>query len=171
MQILPSLHLTRFFPACWLLLLLFLALPACSPLGRGQHPPDLHLLEVRPDLSPPAPAAVTGPVLVVSAPWAAPGYDTAAMAYLRKAGQLEYFAFHRWADAPARMLQPLLVAALDRSGAFRAVVQAPTPVRGDLIMESELLRLRRSLPARQFHGNFPAHSARCRQHGARHQGL
>lgn len=144
MQRSDSTHLMLPLSAARPLLFLFLAvLSACAPLlGRSQQPPDLHMLELGPASLPAAAAAATGVLLVVNMPWAAPGYDTAAMAYQRQAGQLEYFAFHRWADAPARMLQPLLVQALDRTGAFKAVIQAPSPLRGDLVLASELLKLR-----------------------------
>lgn len=128
------------------LFLLVLSLPGCISLHPDRTPPSLHLFEV--ELGPPSQQAATGAglVIVVNMPRAAPGYDTAAMAYMRHPGQLEYFAFHRWADRPARMLQPLLVQALDRTGSFRAVVQAPTPVRGDVTLDSELLRLRQVFP-------------------------
>ena len=41
-----------------------------------------------------------------------PGFDTSAMAYTRRANELEYFAKNRWADAPARMIAPLVAQAM-----------------------------------------------------------
>ena len=55
--------------------------------------------------------------------------------------ELDYFANNRWADAPARMLGPLLARALEQTGGFRAVVQAPTVAPADLRLVSELIRL------------------------------
>ena len=37
-----------------------------------------------------------------------PGFDTSAMAYTRRANELEYFAKNRWADAPAHMIRNAL---------------------------------------------------------------
>jgi cholesterol transport system auxiliary component len=61
--------------------------------------------------------------------------------YVRQADQLEYFAHNEWIDTPARMLAPLIVAAVERSGAFRAVVQTPSPAAGDMRLDAEILRL------------------------------
>jgi cholesterol transport system auxiliary component len=63
------------------------------------------------------------------------------MAYTEQAHRIEYFASHRWADSPARMLEPLLLRALETSGLFAAVLQTPTTVRFDLRLDTEVLRL------------------------------
>jgi cholesterol transport system auxiliary component len=63
------------------------------------------------------------------------------MMYVRHADQLEYFAHNEWIDTPARMLAPLIVAAVERSGAFRAVVQTPSPAAGEMRLDTEILRL------------------------------
>jgi len=78
---------------------------------------------------------------LLSAPRAAPGYAGAGMVYMEEAHRIDYFAHHRWADSPARMLEPLLIHALESSGLFQAVVQAPTTARFDLRLDTELLRL------------------------------
>jgi len=49
------------------------------------------------------------------------------------------------------MLAPLLVAALQQAGAFRAVVPAPTSAAGDLRLDTELVRLQ------QVFGGGPSH--------------
>ncbi len=61
--------------------------------------------------------------------------------YVRHANQLEYFAHNEWVDTPARMLAPLIVAAMEQSGAFRAVVQVPSTAAGDMRLDTEILRL------------------------------
>jgi cholesterol transport system auxiliary component len=86
-------------------------------------------------------AAAQGPTLVVSPPQAAAGFDSPRMMYVREAGKLEYFAHNRWSDTPARLLAPLVVAAAQSSGAFRAVVRAPSPALGELRLDTEILRL------------------------------
>ena len=87
-------------------------------------------------------------VLEVSAPRARPGFDTPLMAYTQRPNALEYFARNRWADTPARMLAPLLAQALERSGGFRAVVQAPSIAAADLRLDTELVRLQQDFGAR-----------------------
>ena len=93
----------------------------------------------------PAPAAAEDgtlrPTLVVDAPQAAPGCDSAAIVYRRTPHQREVFAHSEWIAPPARMLAPLIVAALARGGGLRAVVGAPSAARADLRLQTLLLRL------------------------------
>ena len=83
--------------------------------------------------------AAGAPALVVVAPRAAPGHDSPRMVYLRRPHELEVFAFHEWVDTPASMLAPLLVRALQASGAFGVVLMAPSAARGALQLETCLL--------------------------------
>jgi cholesterol transport system auxiliary component len=80
-------------------------------------------------------------ILSVGTPRAWPGFDTPRMAYVKQPHALEYFVKSRWADAPARMLAPLLARALEQSGAFGAVILAPGAVAGTLRLDTELVRL------------------------------
>jgi cholesterol transport system auxiliary component len=89
----------------------------------------------------PRTSAAGAPVLVVALPRAAPGYDSTRMIYLRHPQQLEAFATSEWVDPPAQMLAPLMVRALQDSGAFRAVLLAPSAAGSALRLETELLRL------------------------------
>jgi len=86
-------------------------------------------------------AAVTAPTLTVSPPHAAAGFDSRRIMYVRQADQLEYFAHNEWIDTPARMLAPLIVAAVESSGAFRAVVPTPSHAAGEMRLDTEILRL------------------------------
>ena len=105
----------------------------------------LHLLDARPVV---ASAAKRDRVLAISAPRAAPGFDSAAMVYVQTAHALDHYATHRWADTPARMLAQLLTRTLEDSGSFRAVVQAPSAVPADLRLDTEIVQLRQSFLAR-----------------------
>ena len=107
------------------------------------QPNNYSLDGARDDTAAPAGArpADTAPTLIVSSPHAAAGFDSPHIMYVRHANQLEYFAENEWIDTPARMLAPLIVAAVERSGAFRAVVQTPSPAAGDLRLDTEILRL------------------------------
>jgi len=113
--------------------------PAVSP-----HPNFYSLAGARDTATPAQPgrgAAVTAPTLIVSPPHAAAGFDSRRIMYVRQAEQLEYFAHNEWIDTPARMLAPLIVAAVESGGAFRAVVQTPSPAAGEMRLDTEILRL------------------------------
>ena len=86
-------------------------------------------------------AAATAPTLIVSPPHAAAGFDSPHIVYVRQASQLERYAHNDWVDTPARMLAPLIVAAIERGRAIRAVVQTPSTVAGDMRLDTEVLRL------------------------------
>jgi cholesterol transport system auxiliary component len=82
-----------------------------------------------------------GARILVSRPRAASGFTGAQMIYTDTPYRLDSFARHRWADAPANMLEPLVVGTLEASGLFRQVAAAGTRTRADLRLDTELLRL------------------------------
>ncbi|MEO8125196.1 MAG: ABC-type transport auxiliary lipoprotein family protein [Burkholderiales bacterium] len=88
-----------------------------------------------------AAAAVSKPTLLVNPPRAAAGFDTRHIVYLRQANQIEYFADSQWVDTPAQMLAPLIARAIERSGAFNAVLLAPTAAAGEMRLDTEVIRL------------------------------
>ncbi len=79
--------------------------------------------------------------LTISPVRAAAGYDSQRIIYVRESHKLEYFSHSEWVEAPTRMLGPLLVASIDRTGAFRAVVQTPASASGELRLDTEIVRL------------------------------
>lgn len=79
--------------------------------------------------------------LIVNTPKAAAGFDTRHMMYTRSPYQLEYFARNEWIDTPPNMLQPLMVAAIEQTQAFNAVLPKLTAVKADLRLESEVIKL------------------------------
>jgi len=87
-----------------------------------------------------APAA-TATTLLVAAPRAAAGFDTRNIVYVRQAHEIEAFAYSQWVDTPAQMLAPLIVNAIERTAAFRAVLRAPTAASAELRLDTELIRL------------------------------
>lgn len=119
----------------------WVALAGCSALQPVQQEPvSSFALEARFErgaalLSPDAPN------LLVSPARAWPGFDSPRMAYVRTPHELEYFARNQWIDSPARMLTPLLIQAVEASGAFGAVVTPRSGVLARLRLESEIVRL------------------------------
>lgn len=98
--------------------------------------------------------AATAPTLLVNPTSAAAGFDSPRIVYVREPHKLEYFAHNEWVDTPARMLAPLLVAALENSGAFRAVVPAPSAAIGDLRLDTEIIRLQQEFSTRPSRVHF-----------------
>jgi cholesterol transport system auxiliary component len=99
------------------------------------------------------PVVGQGPVLVVAQPTAAPGFESPRIVYVKRPHELQAFARSEWVDTPARMLGPLLVRALERSGAFAAVTDAASGAAADLRLETELVRLQQE---------FTSHPSRVR---------
>jgi len=134
-------HLVRLGGAGFLLLLL----GACGILDTAKEaPPAFYsLYGARPGAQPsaPVPWSITVPTLIVNPPHAAAGFDSHRIIYAREPQQLEYFAHSEWVDTPARMIAPSIVAALENTNAFRAVVLAPSAAVGDLRLDVEILRL------------------------------
>ena len=127
-----------------LTLLALLALGACSLVRPSATPqPAFYALDSPPAVAAAAAAAmpVAGPTLIVNPPRAAAGFDSQRIIYQREPYKLEYFAHSEWVDPPARMLTPLLVAALQASGAFRAVVLTAGAASGDLRLDTDIIRL------------------------------
>jgi len=142
MKTIPVARLFRLFAAG----LLLMGASACSTLRPGAPPPPtFYSLDGAPGGAAPAtvPAAAspTAPTLIIAPPHAAAGFDSQHIMYVRETHKLEYFAHNEWVDPPARMLAPLLVAALEKTGVFRAVVPAPSAAAGDLRLDTEVIRL------------------------------
>jgi cholesterol transport system auxiliary component len=122
-----------------------LALGGCSALRpTTTTPPAFYALETPPTVTTVpvhVEAARSLPTLVVTPPHAAPGFDSQRIIFVRADHQREYFASSEWLDPPARMLGPLLVSAMERSGAFAAVVLAPGSATGEQRLDTEIVRL------------------------------
>ena len=133
-----------------------LLLAACTGLQPPQDIQNIYVLDARP-------AAVSRPmrdvVLAISAPRGRAGFDTAQMAYERRPHELEYFAKNRWADAPPRMLAPLLAQAIEQSGGLRGVVQASNPATtADLRLDVEVVRLLQDFATRPSRVRLTVHA-------------
>ncbi|MCV2356473.1 ABC-type transport auxiliary lipoprotein family protein [Paucibacter sp. B2R-40] len=121
-----------------------LGLGACgSLLPTPPPPPTMHLLTWAPM---PQAVPTTSPVpgqasLRINAPLAAAGFDSRRLIYLREPYRLDYFAKHEWADTPARMLAPLLLAAFDAGGRFRVVTGANSAASAEFSIDTEIIRL------------------------------
>lgn len=115
-----------------------LALSGCLSLRPPAPPVDLFALEPAP--GPPG-VPGPGPALLVADPLAAPGADGAGLVYLRRPYERRAYARSAWVDTPARMMAPMLVTALERTGRFAAVTGFAGAATPGLRLDSQVLRL------------------------------
>jgi cholesterol transport system auxiliary component len=127
---------------------------ACSLLKPTPTPPPaFYSLDGARDAS--AAAAPDGaPTLIVNPPSAVAGFDSSRIIFVRETHKLEYFAHSEWVDPPARMLMPLLAAAVGRTGAFRAVVLTPSAAAADLRLDTQIIRLQHEFLAQPSRVRF-----------------
>ena len=124
-----------------------LLLAACGGLTASQvASPNIYVLEAGPAIQ--AGQVKRDLVLAVSLPRALSGFDTPQMAYVKQPFELNYFVTSRWADTPARMLQPLIAQAMVQTESFRAVVQTSGTIPGDVRLDTELVRLEHDFKTR-----------------------
>lgn len=137
-------HSRKIFSRTSMLAVLMLAgcVGLSAPQGSIQH---VYVLDARPAVQPSATRRDL--VVAVNMPQARPGFETARIAYLQQPHELSYFANSVWTDTPARMLQPLLLQALEQGAAFRAVVRAGSAVPADVRLDIELVRLQQDFTA------------------------
>lgn len=121
---------------------------ACSALQPSTSPqPTFYALDNARIASAPAQASVPPAAhnatltLIVNPPRAAAGFDSQRIIYVREPHKLDYFAHSEWVDPPALMLGPLVVAAVQNSGAFSVVVLSPGAAVGDWRLDTEIIRL------------------------------
>ena len=124
-----------------------LLLAACSGLSAPKAvSQNIYLLEAVPAIQ--AAPVKRDLVLAISVPRALPGFDTTQMAYVQQPYELNYFVTSRWADTPARMLEPLITQTLVKTENFRAVVQASGAIPADVRLDIELVRLQQDFKTR-----------------------
>jgi cholesterol transport system auxiliary component len=136
-----------------LLLLASLLVAACGGLAAPKvASQNIYVLEGVPVIQ--AAQARRDLVIAVSLPRALPGFDTSQMAYVEKPHELNYFVTSRWADTPARMLEPLIAQAIEQTGGFKAVVETSGGIPADVRLDTELVRLQQDFQTRPSRVQF-----------------
>lgn len=124
-----------------------LLLAACSGLPVPKvASQNIYVLEAGPAIQ--ASQVKRDLVLAVSVPRARPGFNTQQMAYVQQPHELNYFVTSRWADTPARMLEPLMAQAIAQTESFRAVVQTSGAIPVDVRLDTELVSLQQDFKTR-----------------------
>jgi len=96
--------------------------------------------------------------LLVTVPAADPGYQTAAMAYMRTPYQLQYYTQNRWVDAPAQLILPWVVEALRKTHGFSQVVSPPYTSHLNLRLDLRLVELFQDFTLRPSVVHFKLHA-------------
>ncbi|HXU94053.1 MAG TPA: ABC-type transport auxiliary lipoprotein family protein [Gallionella sp.] len=135
-------------------ILLLVVLGGCSVLPPQLPPDNIYLLEATAPPVHPVSAAKRNLVIAVGMPRARAGFDSARMIWVRQPHGLEVYSRNRWADTPARMLEPLIKQTLERSGAFQAVVPSPSRVSAALRLDTELVRLQQDFTVKPSEVRF-----------------
>ena len=88
--------------------------------------------------------------MLVATPRAAAGFDTDRIVYVLEEHRLQPYADSQWIATPSKMLEPLISAALSRTGAFGAVLEAPSAVNAQWELQSNVVRLEHEVGAARF---------------------
>jgi cholesterol transport system auxiliary component len=129
------------------LLMAALLLAACGGLPTPKvASQNIYVLEAVPAIQ--AVQAKRDLVIAVSLPRALPGFDTSQIAYVEKPHELNYFVTSRWADTPARMLEPLIAQVIEQTDGFKAVVKTSGVIPADVRLDTELVRLQQDFQTR-----------------------
>jgi cholesterol transport system auxiliary component len=114
-----------------------LVVAGCLPSGGTREAQRYYILDA------PEPkntsAVVPRPTTLVVPPTSAASfYDTQDLVFSRSPGTRAYYQFNSWTERPGRAVHDLLVARLERSGAFKAVVGADRPIANSLVLRTDL---------------------------------
>jgi cholesterol transport system auxiliary component len=120
-------------------LALAFVLAGCAGLGAGQAQ-RYFVLEAAPSQLVAA-TAKRDATLLVAPTTASAFYDTQEIIFSRVPGQRAYYQFSSWTEPPNRALSAPLAARLELDGAFRAVAETTSSVRGSLLLRTHLLEV------------------------------
>ncbi len=112
----------------------------CSGLSAGTSQ-RYFVLEVAPSQVVAGAAMKREAILLVAPTTASSFYDTQELIFSRSAGQRAYYQFSSWTEPPNRGLAAQLAARLEQGGAFRAVAETTSSVRGSLLLRTHLLEI------------------------------
>jgi cholesterol transport system auxiliary component len=128
-------------------------LTACSLLSQSQtSAPETYTLSL--DSAGSVAPKGTGPVLTVPAPQAQQGLRVAQIAYTQRPYEIRYYAEHAWVESPARLLHPLLIQAMERSGLFASVTSPSSGVVADVGLDTHLLALQQEFSGASSRGRI-----------------
>lgn len=96
----------------------------CSFMSPVQTPPDMGYV-INQRSAPLKKSHRTHSVMMVLKPETSPAYNTTRIAFTDHPYQISYYSYSHWVEAPADMLLPLMVDALQQPHHYRAIVMPP----------------------------------------------
>ena len=85
--------------------------------------------------------SVDSEIVLLISPIQSVGHDSRQMTYTMRPYERTYYAYSQWADTPPRLIEPLVVQAMEVSGLFEAVIDVSSSVPADYRLELDLLVL------------------------------
>lgn len=111
------------------------ALAGCSGLFGGQ---PTHLYRVTPKSTYPPDLPHRSVQLLVDAPFAPAGLDTARIALSRSAVSIDYFADSEWTDRAPLLVQTAILQSFENSKTITAIDRESVGLRADFILRTEI---------------------------------
>ena len=116
------------------------SLSACSVFSPVKSDPTTtYLIKQTPEPEIKAPKASLN--LLVNLPGANPIYNTTAIAYTKRPYEIAYFVKNSWVEAPAEMLQPLIIETLQNTHYFHSVGTVATIGNYNYLLNTQIVRL------------------------------
>jgi cholesterol transport system auxiliary component len=116
-----------------------LAMPGCAFLSPSKVDIEKSVLNELPT-DVPRRATAAGTVLVFP-PATMPAYDTVLMAYRTEPREIAYFNQRQWGATPSQMIEPLLVATLEKTHSFHIVLLSPYTGPYEYSLRTQILDL------------------------------
>lgn len=120
----------------WLLVLM---LSGCVNLGEDKNAPAVVYYVLEDAASVDKAAAVDPSTLLLLDTLTTSFYDTTNLAFSRGPGTRGQYQFAQWTERPGKRFGDLLRARLDTWGGFAGVATAGSQVRGDLLLDTQLV--------------------------------
>jgi cholesterol transport system auxiliary component len=98
----------------------------CGSSGCGGSVPPTRFYHLAPAAAAPATALRGDAIIVVDSLDTDAGYDDDRMVYRVSPYRFDYYEYHRWSASPGTLVERFLEQALERTGAFGAVVRTHT---------------------------------------------
>jgi len=83
-------------------------------------------------------AGAASATLLIVTPRTQRAYDTTQMAYALRDHEIAYYRDHEWGATPSEMMQPLLMATLERTRRFAAVLAVPYGGRSTYVLQTQI---------------------------------
>lgn len=124
------------------IVLLALLLAGCVNFGEDRNAPPIVHYVLRDNAPVPQPSAAPDPrTLLVLDTATSTFYDIDTLAFSRSPNTRGYYQYARWTERPGKRFAELMRARLEAQGSFATVAAAGGHVRGELLLDTEIVEL------------------------------